>query len=174
RRDRRSRATWPRASRTGSARGAKNPAGAGPDGGLVADWQALTEEIGAADPADTLRLIRYLADQGASEQEISEAARAGWLGPLGLELALRPPGETVPFEEAARQAGLEVDEARRLWRALGFPDPAHAQPRVTSARGQTLRVLAEMSRSLFGQETGLRLARVLGSAAAQLAEAIVD
>lgn len=89
-------------------------------------------------------------------------------------LALRPPGELMPFEEAVRNAGLDLEEAARLWRALGFPDPRAAPTRVTETRVQTLQVLAGMTRAMFDPDTTLRLARVIGSSTAQLAEAIVD
>src|SRR5256885_6097121 len=83
---------------------------------------------------DTLRLIRFLSEQGAGSEELAEAFRAGTLGPLALELALRPPGGAVPFAEAAAGAGLEVEEAAALWRALGFPDPLGSVVVLTQAQ----------------------------------------
>lgn len=140
----------------------------------MADWARLLDELGAPDPDDTLRLIQYLEDRGATEAEIREALGTASLGPLALELAIRPPGEMVPFEEAARRAGLELDEAVRLWRALGFPNPLDPRAQVSESRVETLRILSAMTRPMLGSQTTLRLARVLGSSAAQLAEAIVD
>jgi class 3 adenylate cyclase len=105
---------------------------------------------------------------------LEDAARTGTLGPLGLELALRPPGERLPFPEAARQAGLEVDDAAALWRAFGFPDPVDPPQRLTRAQVESLQVVAGMSRALLGSETSQQLARGIGSSMAQLAEAIVD
>lgn len=61
-----------------------------------------------------------------------------------------------------------------MWRALGFPDPGASQATLGPRQVQTLQLLAEMARSLLGLETTLRLARVLGSSVAQLAEAIID
>lgn len=123
---------------------------------------------------DTGRLIEYLRGQGATAPQIGEAEQAGVLGTLALELALRPPAGAVAFEAAASEAGLSVDDAAALWRALGFPDPRHAPTRLVPSQVDTLRVLAEVSRSLFGAQTTLRIARVLGGSVAQLAEAIVD
>lgn len=122
---------------------------------------------------EAARLVAYLREHGASEEELAEAARTGTHGPLALELALRPPGEMLPFDEAIDKAGLELEEARHLWRALGFPDPLETPTRMSESRIETLRVLAG-SRAIFGAETSLRLARVIGNSAAQLAEAIVD
>jgi adenylate cyclase len=140
----------------------------------MADWARLLNELGAPDPDDTMLLIGYLERRGAGEQEIRDALHTGSLGPLALELAIRPQGEMVPFEEAARQAGLELDEAVRLWRALGFPNPLDPPVHVSATRVGTLRLLAGMTRLMLGSQTTLRLARVLGSSAAQLAESIVD
>jgi adenylate cyclase len=132
---------------------------------------------GPPDPeaeADAQRLKQRLLGLGATEREVFEAEQAGALGPLALELALRGPGEPIPFAQAARQAGLQPEEAARLWRALGFPDPLDPPASVTRKQIEALRVLAHGSRALLGPDRGLDLARVLGSSVAQLAEAIVD
>src|SRR5438270_13953405 len=80
--------------------------------------------------ADARRLTARLLEMGASQTEIDAAARTGTLGPLALELALRGP-EVISFEDAARQAGVKLEDAARLWRALGFPDPLASPPRIT-------------------------------------------
>lgn len=137
-------------------------------------WDAILDETGVADRPDTIRLLKYLSDHGASRAELLESARTGSLGALALELALRAPGDLVPFDVAAEQAGLGIDEAVRLWWALGFPDPLHPPLKVTPSQMRTLRVFGQMAGSQLGSETVLQLARVLGSSVAQLAEAIVD
>ena len=96
------------------------------------------------------------------------------MGPLALELALRPPGELVPFGEAARRAGVDVDTAASMWRAVGFPDPRDPPLRVTQRQLESHQILTQMAGSMLGRETALQLARVMGSSMAQLAEAIVD
>jgi adenylate cyclase len=123
---------------------------------------------------DRARLIDYLRTQGASDEQIERAEEAGALGTLALELALRSSDGAVSFEDAAEQVGLSGDEAAALWRALGFPDPRHSPTSLAPSQVETLRVLAEVSRSLLGADATLRIARVLGSSVAQLAEAIVD
>lgn len=123
---------------------------------------------------DTGRLMERLVEMGATAEELQEAERTDSRGALALELALRGPGERVTFDEAARQAELEPEQAARLWRALGFPDPLAHAIRVSPRQVETLRLMSQMSRSLLGPETALRLARVIGGSMAQLAEAIVD
>ena len=138
------------------------------------DWEAILQDAGSADREDTIRLFRYLTDHGATGPELAEAARAGTLGPLALELALRPAGERVAFDRAAEQAGLEVRDAAAVWRDLGFPDPLDPILYLTPREVQTLQVLAGMRQLLPGPDTARQLARVIGSSMAQLAEAIVD
>jgi adenylate cyclase len=123
---------------------------------------------------ETRSLLAYLRDRGATDEEVREATASGTLGPLAVEVALREPGESLPFAEAVAAAGVELDEAEALWRALGFPSPAESGVRLTAAQVETLRVLRALSGSLLGPETTIALARVLGGACAQLAEAVVD
>ena len=139
-----------------------------------AELERLGIDPSAPGAADTLKLARYLLDRGATAEDVREAARTGTLGPLALELALGPPGEPVPFAEAAERAGMDPDEAAALWRALGFPDPLTSDVTLTSSQIDTLRVLGGMGRSVFGRETTEQIARVIGGSVALLAEAIVD
>jgi adenylate cyclase len=131
-------------------------------------------DLAEPEHADTLRLVRYLVQQGADPGELSDAVSTGSLGPLALDLALRAPGATVPFREAAREAGLDPAEAAALWRALGFVDPLQTSAMLRPSQVETLRVLAGMGRSELGSETVLQLARVIGGAVALVAEALVD
>jgi class 3 adenylate cyclase len=124
-------------------------------------------------PDETARLERYLIAQGAEPEELAEAAQTGTLGTLALELALRDPGERVPFAEAAARAGLELADAAAIWRALGLPDPLHSSPSVSQADIESLQIINGLG-SRLGTETTLQLARVIGGSVAQIAEALVD
>ncbi len=136
------------------------------------EWVGL--DLSLPENAEAVRLVRYLVSQGADREEIVEAAHTQSLGPLALDLALRAPGEAVPFAEAARSVGLEPETAAALWRALGFPDPLSSSTALRPSQVQTLAVLSEMGRSELGSETVLRLSRVLGGALTLVAESIVD
>jgi adenylate cyclase len=128
-----------------------------------------------SEDADRAKLLRFLVEQGATAAELEEAEATGTLGPLALELAVRSSGERITFADAAATAGLELDFAAALWRALGFPDPLiDPQPQLTDEEVSTLKLLAGMAGPVFGQETTLQLARVIGGSVAQIAEAIVD
>ena len=125
------------------------------------------------EPDDDVRLERYLIARGADPEELRVAAETGTLGTLALELALRSGGERIPFVEGAARAGLDPQEGAALWRALGLPDPVRSSASLSQSGVETLQILSEFSRRL-GTETTLQLARVIGGAVAQIAEAIVD
>jgi hypothetical protein len=111
---------------------------------------------------DRATIARRLAEAGGSEEEIAEAERSGTLGALALDLALRPPGEMASLADAAARAGLSLDEAITLWRALGFAVPSDGSLRLTSAEARMLQVLMELGREVVGEERILGFARVLG------------
>jgi class 3 adenylate cyclase len=124
--------------------------------------------------SDRAAILRHLTEAGANEDEIAEAARSGTLGVLALDLALRPPGEMVSLADAAAGAGLSLEEAITLWRALGFAVPGDGSLRLTSAEATMLQVLVGLGREVVGDERILGFARVLGWATAVLGEALVD
>jgi adenylate cyclase len=124
--------------------------------------------------ADRAEVLRHLAEAGASEEEMAEAARSGTLGVLALDLSLRPPGEMVSLAEAGDEAGLPLEEAEALWRALGFAVPSDGSLRLTSAEAALLRSLHDVGREVVGEGRIVGFARVLGWATAVLGEALVD
>lgn len=132
------------------------------------------EDEGEGEDEDRGKLLAYLAGLGASDADIAEASAANALGALALDLALRPPGGMVEFDDALVQAGIDVDDARRLWRALGFPDPLVAPPRLAPDEVEALRLISVAARELLGPDATLGVARVMGTATSRLAEALID
>ena len=128
----------------------------------------------APDAEDRLRLLEFLTDRGAREDELVGAAATDSLGALALELALRGPGAGFSFDEASRNAGLDWESASALWRALGFADPKGSPLRLSAAEADALVTLAGASRDLLGPASTLGVSRVLGASAARLAEALID
>jgi class 3 adenylate cyclase len=108
---------------------------------------------------------------GASLDEVTRAAQLRFnLGPLMLDLSMRPPGETVDFSDFAA-AEPDPDLVMRLWSALGLPDTAASPVRVTPDVPPALRYLVAMA-ALLGEEATLGIARVIGSSMTRLAETI--
>jgi adenylate cyclase len=64
---------------------------------------------------------------GVSDDDIDRAEAQGWLPLLALECMLIPEQRKYDLATLAAEAGIDEDLARRLWRAVGFPDvPAGA------------------------------------------------
>jgi adenylate cyclase len=77
-------------------------------------------------------------------------------------------------DEVIEAAGVDREYARRLWRAMGFPDPA-ADERIFSEADvrdlQTLRQLTELG--VTDLDVAIQLARVIGRSMARIADAQV-
>ena len=81
-------------------------------------------------------------------------------------------GETpgLSGSDIAAAAGVSLDDARRLWRALGFPDAAN-QNAFTSADREALVLVAQaVNETGVDFETMLRLTRAVGQTVARLAD----
>ena len=141
------------------------------------DDQLHFEALGIFDPVlhdeDHLRLLRYLVAHGADDSDLVSAARNDRLGSLGLDLAVSRVAR-LTFADAAAAAGLDIEAAGRLWRALGFPDPASDPPKLPPDAAHALEFMGTTAANVIGSETTLALARVLGTATSRLAEAVVD
>jgi hypothetical protein len=136
---------------------------------------AELERLGLYNPdapgaADRLRLVRMLLELGATPEEILEADKTFRTGDLALDVAIRPPGETMDLETFIDSSGLDSGRVRRLWSALGLPPSGPV--RVTPDIADALRFLDAMA-GFFKQETSLALARVMGSTSSRMAEALI-
>jgi len=139
---------------------------------------AELERLGLYDPAapdaeERLRLVTRVFELGATVAEAIFAARLDALGPLTLDLTMRPAGATCELDEFAADAGLDRLLVRRLWLALGLPDSGPIRLRVTPDAAGALRVVAAMT-TILGEEPVFALARVVGSSMARTAEALSD
>lgn len=134
------------------------------------------ERLGLYNPdaegaADRLHLLRLLLELGATPEEILEADKTFRTGDLALDLAIRPPGETMDLDAFVASSGIDPDRVRRLWSAFGLP--ARGPVRVTPDIAEALRILDTMA-GLFRQETALALARVMGSTSSRMSEALIS
>lgn len=94
---------------------------------------------------------------------------------LGDELARAVLGEPVyTSPQVAAAAGVPLDQARRLWRALGFPPVAEDLRVFTAADVDTLRAARRLvEQQVAAPEVLLQLTRVTGQSLARIAEAQV-
>jgi adenylate cyclase len=92
---------------------------------------------------------------------------------LALDRLLMPGVQHYDVDEVATRAGIDTDTARRLWRALGFPDVQAGIPAFTDADVEILRRTVKYAQpvELVGL---LRRARVVSSALARVAAVEAD
>jgi class 3 adenylate cyclase len=133
------------------------------------------EALGLYDPAapfaaERLELLDYLVSLGATADDL--AAYRDELPGLAAVVAIRG-GAAVTVAEVLDRSGLPEAKVRRLTQAAGFPDPG-PDDRVFSQEFADLAVAISAAETLFGEEAVLQLVRVMGSAMARIADAVVS
>jgi len=106
------------------------------------------------------------------EPEAEPAVEPSAVEPSAADLERAILGETpvLTGTEVAASAGVSLDDARRLWRALGFPDAAN-QNAFTHGDAEALALVAQAVRETgVDFETMLRLTRAVGQTVARLAD----
>jgi adenylate cyclase len=118
-------------------------------------------------------LREFLSERGASEAEIERATHEGWLPLLAVDRLLMPGEPRYDVNEVAEHGGTDVETAKRLWRALGFPDVA---PGVTAFTDRDIAMLRTATRDLnpMNAVNLLRTARVISASLARVAEVEAD
>src|SRR5687767_4840478 len=86
-----------------------------------------------------------------------------------LERAILGESPGLTGTEVANAAGVSLDQARRLWRALGFPDAANQNAFTSSDRDALVLVARAVSETGLDFETMLKLTRAVGHTMARLA-----
>lgn len=97
------------------------------------------------------------------------ADRTNWLE-LERAIGLGDPEHTRA--EVSKLAGVDAETARRLWRALGFPDAADEDRIFTAADVEMLRAAAALVQSgVVTEAEAIQVTRVLGQSLARVADA---
>ncbi|MFC7495046.1 MULTISPECIES: adenylate/guanylate cyclase domain-containing protein [unclassified Nocardioides] len=92
------------------------------------------------------------------------------LGPGDLERAILGQAPTFNAQEIAARTGVTLEEARRLWRALGFPEHG-LETAFTDADAEALSTMVEIVRSgAVDFDLALNLTRAVGQTMARLAD----
>jgi class 3 adenylate cyclase len=145
----------------------------------VADHPVDPEElqrVGLYDPddehaAERLDLISYLTGLGATVEDLRRAGE-GELPGVAAMLAIRG-RPTLTMAEVASRAGVTEELARRVYRAAGFPDADRDALVGNEEDVDVLRTLRG-GMELLGREEMIQLTRVVGSALARVADAMVS
>ena len=98
------------------------------------------------------------------------------LTPLGatLDRLIRPGPYDYSIDDVAAAAGMDVAIARRLWRAMGFPDPEPGHPIGTATDVEAFRRAMEQAVTERGVDRLVRQTRVISASIARIAEVWVD
>jgi adenylate cyclase len=125
------------------------------------------------DPEDRWRAV--LRALGVTEAELAAVDSREELLLLVIERGLAGPPPRYTEEEAAALAGLDLEETRHLFRALGVPDPQPDEPMLNDDDVEALRRVAALKDAgMFSQTVLLQLSRVLGSSMSRVAESQVS
>ncbi|MDQ1511829.1 MAG: adenylate cyclase, partial [Actinomycetota bacterium] len=127
---------------------------------------------GADDALQQLALLDYLVGLGATIDELL-VARPGELPVLASTIALWGDRRRLTLAEVATAADVEPEMIARTWRAAGFPDP-DPDSRMFSQRDVEILAIMRAGIELLGEEVTIQMARVLGAAAARVADASVS
>lgn len=123
--------------------------------------------------ADAIERVRdALRAAGATDEAIDDAIARQVLDLLAVDLLTVPSGRRYTPVEASAETGLELAVMQRMWRALGFLEPADDEPVLTDLdirAAQDFRQLLDLG--VTDLDTALQLARVIGSSMSRVAEA---
>lgn len=109
---------------------------------------------------------------GASEEALEQAVADDVLDLLAVDLLIVPSRREYTPREVSETTGLPLEVLQRLWRALGFRQPADDEPALTDLDLNAVRSLQGLLHlGVTDLDTALQLARVIGSSMARIAEA---
>jgi adenylate cyclase len=115
------------------------------------------------------RIVARLRERGHSLGEIRDASAEGRLAYGYMEELFSPDDQSIPFEEAAEEVGLEPALLERIWASVGFA------PRRPEGFGQedmqAIRYIASVLAAGFPLVAFIQLIRVYGQALSQIADA---
>ncbi|HEV7888000.1 MAG TPA: adenylate/guanylate cyclase domain-containing protein [Acidimicrobiales bacterium] len=118
------------------------------------------------------RVWAFLLDRGVPADDIHRAEGEHSLHLLVMEQLIVPQRPRYTPVEVAELAGMSLDEVRRYWRSLGFPD---VPDDVVAFSDYDLEALATVSGLLsfrmVDEAVAAQMARVIGSSMARIAEA---
>jgi len=110
---------------------------------------------------------------GATEEETTAAIASSMGGPFAISLVLRS-AAPLTVAAAAESTGSTAEGFLRFWRALGLATPEEGTAAVPADLVDALPVVSDTTDQWLGEDGALGLARVVGSATARIAEALVD
>jgi adenylate cyclase len=125
------------------------------------------------------KLRSFLRRRGTTAEEIERAEREGRLVVLAFDYRLMPGRPRYTFAEACRRADFDEVTLKRLWRALGFPDPPPGErlfrdedvEAIITMRRQIESTIVPVGENLEGI---VQIVRVVAGSLAKIAEVESD
>ncbi|MDA8276320.1 MAG: hypothetical protein M0029_13255 [Actinomycetota bacterium] len=118
------------------------------------------------------RVRSLLLDLGTSPDEIDQAVADDVVDLLVVDRLLVPAERRLTQREIAARTGFPVEEARRVWRALGFLDVEDDAAVFTELDIEAVELFQSMvALGLVDADGAVQTARVIGSSMARIAEA---
>lgn len=133
--------------------------------------EGLLDELDGEARDARLDLLRGLATEGVSLEELREAVSAGRLALLPVERALAGDGRRYTAREVAEIADIDLEQLRRFSAALGVPYTDPDEPRATEADLEAARRMKAFRDAGLPEEGMLQVARTIGMGTARIAEA---
>jgi adenylate cyclase len=150
--------------------------GGGPDGPPDSGNSSSEDKAKVPDPerrAEALARVRsLLIDLGTTEEEIDAAVTDDVVDLLVVDRMLVPAERRLTMAQVLARTGIEVEQARRIWRALGFLDVDEDELAFTEMDVEALQLFESMtSMGLADFDSSLQMVRVIGFSMARIAEA---
>ncbi|HYH59467.1 MAG TPA: adenylate cyclase regulatory domain-containing protein [Thermoleophilaceae bacterium] len=138
------------------------------------DFESAGLLEGLDEPAREARieLLRDLAEQGFTPDELVEAARDQRLALLPVDRVFDREGAKYTPAELAERSGLDVDFLRRLWRALGMAEVEDDEVAFGEADLEAATTVAQFNAVGLPEDALVLVSQVLGQESARLAETL--
>jgi class 3 adenylate cyclase len=138
----------------------------------VGEWAtAGLYDESAPDALQRLDLLAYLTELGCSLEEMVAANERGRLFALSGDRVIVPGRDQFSLLDIADETEADLDDVRRIWRALGYVDAADEAKVASPADVTAVRTIIELS-ALVGVPSALGVCRVIASSMARVADAI--
>ncbi|HZT66771.1 MAG TPA: adenylate cyclase regulatory domain-containing protein [Acidimicrobiales bacterium] len=124
------------------------------------------------DDADQVR--PFLLERGVPPEEIDRASEEGRLPLLVVDAVIMPGQGRYSPTQVAELSGMALEQVKRFWRALGFPDVPDDEKAFGDSDLDALSTLQGLlAYRMADLESAVQMARVIGSSMARIAEAEV-
>jgi class 3 adenylate cyclase len=126
---------------------------------------------GAADAPQRLELLEYLVSLGCTVEEMVAANHRGRLFALSGDRVTIPGRDEFSLQDIAERTGGELEAVVKIWRALGFVEPAPDEGVACEADIAAVQTTLDLA-EVMGLPTALGVCRVIAASLARISDAI--